>query len=108
LLQVAENTYPAGLGEPLNAIISANSDPRVLVDSPDNGGFLNYMLAQNLGEECFGQHLGTPQQADLGDGLGGRNETQVLRWNYGDIYIGTCMETFNGGLHARYWPQNST
>lgn len=92
----------------MNAIISANSDPRVLVDSPDNGGFLNYMLAQNLGEECFGQHLGTPQQADLGDGLGERNETQVLRWNYGDIYIGTCMETFNGGLHARYWPQNST
>jgi hypothetical protein len=23
-----------------------------------------------LGEECLGQHLGTPQQADLGDGNG--------------------------------------
>jgi hypothetical protein len=66
------------------------------------------MLAQNLGEECFGQALGTPQEANLGDGQGNKNEVQVLRWNYGDIYIGTCMETFKGGLHARYWYQNTT
>lgn len=108
LLTIAQNTWPEGLGEPLNAIISTNSDPRVLFDSADNGGFLNYMLAQNLGEECFGQALGTPQEANLGDGQGNKNEVQVLRWNYGDIYIGTCMETFKGGLHARYWYQNTT
>lgn len=31
-------------GEPLNAILSADSDPAVLVDSEDLGGFRNYML----------------------------------------------------------------
>ena len=40
--QVAPNT--GGLGEPLNVIISGNSDEAVLVDSEDNGGFRNYML----------------------------------------------------------------
>jgi len=44
LLEIVNGTYPAGLGEPLNVIISAESDPAVLVRSPDNGGFLNYML----------------------------------------------------------------
>jgi hypothetical protein len=38
------NTYPAGLGEPLNVILSGDSDDDVLVQSTDNGGFLNYML----------------------------------------------------------------
>jgi hypothetical protein len=38
------NTYPAGLGEPLNIILSGDSDDDVLVQSADNGGFLNYML----------------------------------------------------------------
>ena len=38
------NTYPAGLGEPLNIILSGDSDDDVLVQSTENGGFLNYML----------------------------------------------------------------
>lgn len=38
------DTFPPGQGEPLNVIISGNSDPRVLVDSEDNGGLLNYFL----------------------------------------------------------------
>jgi len=41
------NTYPAGLGEPLNIILSGDSDDDVLVQSTDNGGFLNYMLYAN-------------------------------------------------------------
>lgn len=35
-------------------------------------------------------------------------EIQTLRWNYGDPYIGSCRETFEGGQHLRYWKQNST
>ncbi|KAJ9103668.1 hypothetical protein QFC19_004243 [Naganishia cerealis] len=108
MLALANNTWPEGLGEPLNAILSAESDARVLDVNVDQGGFLNYMLSTSLGEECFGQHYGDPQNADLGDGKGNHTEMEVLRWNYGDIYVGTCRETFNGGLHLRYWRQNTT
>lgn len=41
-------TYPAGLGEPLNVILSGDSDAAVLVKSVDDGGFLNYMLYVQL------------------------------------------------------------
>ena len=37
-------TDPPGQGEPLNAIISGNSDPRVLVDETTNGGLRNFFL----------------------------------------------------------------
>lgn len=33
-----------GQGEPLNAIITGNSDPRVLVDAEIDGGLRNYFL----------------------------------------------------------------
>jgi len=33
-----------GMGEPLNAIISGNSDPRVLVNAEVDGGLLNYFM----------------------------------------------------------------
>jgi hypothetical protein len=53
-------TYPAGLGEPLNVILSANSDKDVLVKSTDNGGFLNYMLCVNMTLETVAPaHLAT-------------------------------------------------
>lgn len=97
-----------GLGEPLNAILSAESDPRVLKINADKGGFLTYMLSAQLGEECFGQHMGGKQQVDLGDGMGKVEEIEVLRWNYGNQWYGTCLETFNGGNHLRYWRQNTT
>lgn len=61
-----------------------------------------------MGEECLGQHLGSNQDANLGDGMGEVNEVEELRWNFGDPYIGTCRETFDGGLHLRYWIQNTT
>ncbi|GFZ44107.1 hypothetical protein JCM24511_01828 [Saitozyma sp. JCM 24511] len=108
MLTIVNGTYPAGLGEPLNVILSANSDKDVLVKSTDNGGFLNYMLSTQLGEECLGQHLGSDQEANLGDGQGNVTEIEELRWNYGNPYVGTCEETFNGGLHLRYWTQNTT
>lgn len=66
------------------------------------------MLSTFLGTECLGEHFGTDQAANLGDEDGYVNQSAVLRWNYGDPYLGTCKETFNGGLHTRYWRQNET
>jgi len=108
MLTVVNGTFPAGLGEPLNVILSAESDADVLAPGPDNGGFLNYMMSTFLAGECLGQHLGSDQQADLGDGQGNLTQIQLLRWDYGNPYIGTCQETFDGGLHIRYWVQNNT
>ena len=76
--------------------------------------------------ECLGQHVGSDQSADLGDGNGyserlfhhliwyvafqhcfiSENETAVIRWDYGDPSVGTCKETIQGGNHFRYWVQN--
>lgn len=108
MLTWVNNTYPAGLGEPLNLIVSGESDPDVLVESADNGGFLNYMLSTNLGEECLNLKLGSSQKANLGDGHGDQLEQETLRWNYGNPYLGSCRETFEGGLHLRYWRQQTT
>lgn len=36
------------MGEPLNVILSGDSDAEVLVKSVDDGGFLNYMLYVQL------------------------------------------------------------
>ncbi|OCH87727.1 hypothetical protein OBBRIDRAFT_781260 [Obba rivulosa] len=100
------DTFPAGLGEPLNAIISASSDPLVLVDQQTDGGMRNYFYAVGFGSECLGQHDGSNQGANLGDGNGLQNQTAVLRWDYGDPVFGTCTETVEGGNHIRYWTQN--
>ncbi|KAG9074847.1 hypothetical protein FS749_013536 [Ceratobasidium sp. UAMH 11750] len=101
-------TFPAGLGEPLNVILSAKSDPAVLVDQEDKGGLRNYFLSMDFSGECLGQHLGSDQQANLGDGKGAVNETAVMRYNFKDAYVGTCRETVEGGNHFRYWIQKST
>lgn len=58
--------------------------------------------------ECLGMSLGDKQKANLGDGEGLKDEIQMLRWNYGDPYLGTCKETFDGGTHLRYWQQKGT
>ena len=42
--QQAPGTTPAGLGEPLNVIITGNSDPDVLKDQETDGGLRNYFL----------------------------------------------------------------
>lgn len=43
-----------GFGEPINVIVSGNSDAQVLTAE----GFLNYALSIDFGTECLGQHLG--------------------------------------------------
>ncbi|KAJ7071968.1 hypothetical protein C8F01DRAFT_1225247 [Mycena amicta] len=95
----------AGLGEPLNVVISAQSSPDVLTIS----GFLKYANAIGFDKECLGLHLGNPQQANLGDGRGWVNETEVLRESFGiGGSIGTCIESLTGGNHFRVYPQAGT
>ncbi|KAJ7347111.1 hypothetical protein DFH08DRAFT_961484 [Mycena albidolilacea] len=94
----------AGLGEPLNVVISAKSSPEVLTDD----GFLQYAQAIGFDVECLGLHLGDPQTANLGDGRGDVNETRVLRSELGVLGLGTCLETLEGGNHFRDFPQAGT
>lgn len=61
----------------------------------------------HLSTQCLGAKFGAPQLANL-DGHTNVTEIQTLRWNYGDPYIGSCRETFDGGQHLRYWKQKST
>lgn len=106
LTKVLGTTYPAGQGEPVNTIISGNSNSAVLVDQETDGGLRNYYLSLSFSSECLGQHSGTDQQVNLGDGNGYLNETAVIRYNYGDPSLGACTETIKGGNHFRYWVQN--
>ncbi|KAG2138604.1 uncharacterized protein EDB93DRAFT_1322318 [Suillus bovinus] len=101
-----QDTYPAGLGEPINVIISAYSDSQVLQNTLDNGGLINYFQSFGFSTECLGQTDSSEQMANLGDGNGYLNETAVIRWDYGDANLGTCQETVEGGNHFRYWIQN--
>ncbi|KAJ7693448.1 hypothetical protein B0H17DRAFT_933078 [Mycena rosella] len=101
----------AGLGEPLNVVISAQSSPEVLTLD----GFLQYAQTIGFNIECLGLHLGNPQSANLGDGRGDVNETEVLRESFGVPGVGTCIESLTGGNHFRYlhssslvFPQPST
>ncbi|KIY53702.1 hypothetical protein FISHEDRAFT_55004 [Fistulina hepatica ATCC 64428] len=91
-------------GEPLNVIISGLSSADVLTDA----GFLNYVRALGFSEECLDIHLGDPAAADLGDGNGWVNQTAEYRWDYGDVLLGTCLETLIGGNHLRYYRQNGS
>ncbi|KAH9979891.1 hypothetical protein BGW80DRAFT_1271078 [Lactifluus volemus] len=104
-LTQVNNTFPPGLGEPINVILLGTSDPAVLVDQQTDGGYRNYLLSFGFAGECLGQHSGSDQQANLGDGHGYLNETAVMRWDYGDPTLGTCQESIQGGNHFRYWTQ---
>ncbi|PWZ01965.1 hypothetical protein BCV70DRAFT_198243 [Testicularia cyperi] len=97
-------------GEPINAIISANSSEDVLCPE----GFLRYATSINFGVSCFGNTNGTEQWANLGDGFGDRMQGNygggngVLRWNYGDLTFGTCRESIEGDNHFRWFLQNGS
>ncbi|BGP40153.1 hypothetical protein JCM10450v2_004132 [Rhodotorula kratochvilovae] len=116
-LTLAANTYPEGLGEPINVVVSADSDAVLL--SPD--GFYDWSLSLNFGSylldsqqqgryagECLGQTDGERQAANLGDGSGLVNQTELYRENFGDVTYGTCKESADGGFHYRIWRQNGT
>ncbi|KAG2046575.1 hypothetical protein BDR06DRAFT_899005, partial [Suillus hirtellus] len=106
MLSQVQDTYPPGLGEPINVIISAYSDSQVLQDTTANGGLINYFQSFGFSTECLGQTDPSEQTANLGDGNGYLNETAVIRWDYGDANLGTCQETVEGGNHFRYWVQD--
>jgi hypothetical protein len=85
--QYIPTEWTVGVGEPANAILSAKSDPAVLIDQETDGGLRNYFLCAlspssslwligrcsrsfQFGAECLGQHEGSHQVLDLGDGNG--------------------------------------
>ncbi|KDQ16146.1 hypothetical protein BOTBODRAFT_173417 [Botryobasidium botryosum FD-172 SS1] len=94
----------AGLGEPLNVIISALSSPSVLTTE----GIEDYARSFNFSTECFDLHIGNKQTANLGDGQGYQDEIAVMRQDFGNPDLGTCLESLAGGNHFRFWRQNTT
>ncbi|RPD62613.1 hypothetical protein L226DRAFT_532393 [Lentinus tigrinus ALCF2SS1-7] len=91
------------LGEPLNIIISAESDPYILTEQ----GMQTYVKSIGFNRECLGLHYGHIHEADLGDGLGRKEEQFLGRQHYFPI-MGTCWESVRGGHHFRAWRQNGT
>ena len=63
----------------LNVIISGHSDARVL-NLNSSGAFFTYMEALGFANSCLGQAETNPQAANLGDGQGVINQSEVLRY----------------------------
>ncbi|PWN26448.1 hypothetical protein BDZ90DRAFT_233089 [Jaminaea rosea] len=95
----------AGLGEPLNVIVSALSSPEVLTRK----GLQSYFRSLDFDFECFGLHSGTPQTAFL-DLRGPIDQNFLYREVYTplDHLFGTCIESLKGGNHIRAWQQQGT
>ncbi|WVQ93859.1 hypothetical protein IAU59_000937 [Kwoniella sp. CBS 9459] len=109
MLTYTLQTIPPNLGEPLNIIISNESDPRVLEETMLEGGLYNYLEAAAFGNQCFGIHIGDKQQANLGDGLTNQTQHALLRYQYFKNHLlGTCLESIYGGNHIRIWRQYSS
>jgi len=102
--QYIPTEWTIGVGEPVNAILSAKSDPQILIDQETNGGLRNYFLCVlsprtsrsrfveadrrylfgrlrsfQFGAECLGQHAGSHQLIDLGDGNGPSTSSYFIR-----------------------------
>lgn len=97
------NRATEDLGEPLNVILSANSDPHVL----SNRGLLDFAKSVGFATECLNLHIGGPQYANLGDGQGWIKEKIELRQTYFPFF-GTCWESYKGGNHFRAFRQSTT
>jgi len=52
-LTLARNTYPEGLGEPINVVVSADSDPLLMTDT----GFFDWGFSINFSGECLGESM---------------------------------------------------
>lgn len=95
----------SGLGEPLNVIVSGNSDAGVL----NQAGFEEFSRSFYFSPgSCLNISQGGYQTANLGDGNGARPQTNIMRWNFKQGDGGTCLESLKGGNHFRYWIQNGT
>ena len=87
----------SSLGEPLNVVISNQSSATVLTEE----GLANFLSSLFFSpNDCLGISEGTVQQANLNDGRGDVNQTDVYRYNY-DEGITTCVESVEGGQHFR-------
>ncbi|KDN49955.1 hypothetical protein K437DRAFT_255218 [Tilletiaria anomala UBC 951] len=92
-------------GEPLNLIISGNSDAYIR----SLEGFTAWSNAIGFGKECFGLHSGAAMQANLGDGKGWRSQQAEFRFLYElPPQVGACSESVIGGNHYRFWQQSTT
>jgi len=94
----------AGLGEPLNVIISGLSSPSVLTTE----GIEDYARSFGFSTECLGFHIGDKQKSNLGDGQGYQDEIAVIRQDFGNSDLGSCLESLTGGNHFRFWKQSTT
>ncbi|CAO1636179.1 unnamed protein product [Parajaminaea phylloscopi] len=97
-----------GLREPINAIISGDSDPEVLTEA----GLRDYVRSIGFSFECLDLHRGGLQHANLGDGAGWQPELFEYRSTQGfdapGRWVGACWESWNGGDHFRVWRQNGS
>lgn len=97
-----------GFREPINAIISGHSDPRVLSEE----GLRDYVRTIGFSFECLDLHIGGLQRANLGDGNGWITEQFEYRetepWGAPGRWVGACWESIYGGNHFRVWKQNGT
>jgi hypothetical protein len=75
-----------------------------LLDESTLGRLLTGIACRST--ECLGLHLGGPFSANLGDGNGPVNQTVELREDFGNILLGTCLESAAGGNHLRMFRQN--
>nr|XP_019014294.1 uncharacterized protein I206_00376 [Kwoniella pini CBS 10737]OCF53075.1 hypothetical protein I206_00376 [Kwoniella pini CBS 10737] len=109
MLTYTLNTFPPNLGEPLNVIISNQSDPRVLIETMWEGGLYNYLEAAAFGGQCLGLQMGDEQQSNLGDGNKNQTQKSLLRYQYfHNQFLGTCLETLYGGNHIRVFKQETS
>ena len=58
--QYIDSEWTVGVGEPANAILSARSDPDILIDQETNGGLRNYFLYVLTSHHSF-LNLGSPR-----------------------------------------------
>ncbi|KAJ9477179.1 hypothetical protein PHBOTO_000847 [Pseudozyma hubeiensis] len=95
----------SGQGEPLNIIVSGQSDSGVL----NTAGFEEFARSFYFSPgSCLNISEGGYQTANLGDGNGAKPQTNIMRYNYKQGDGGTCIESLKGGNHFRYWIQNGT
>lgn len=94
-----------GSNEPLNIIVSGNSDSGVL----NQAGFEEFARSIYFSPgSCLNISEGGYQTANLGDGNGAKPQTNIFRYNYKQGDGGSCIESLKGGNHFRYWIQNGS
>jgi hypothetical protein len=103
MLTSTDASSTGGLAEPLNVIISGESDAAVIQYPEEYLESLYFSPGS-----CLGITIGGPQSANLGDGNGYKNQSDEMRFNYYEGDSGTCLESVRGGNHLRWFQQNGS